>query len=210
MVDFWAISPPSELLFEEIDAFLSQLTDNELQGDDYGKVLAAFKEAWDLNDADVLAFLEETDLRAQDLGEFFYELELSDEEVELLVDDLGLTDEETDALWAEWEQQVIVNELLEDWWYLGEDAEYLDSYLVDVELSGDGYADFFEQLYLTEDELFDVFSNLDLGDAELFYLWYELEDEYYYLGDDYFDYYYYEYFDGDEYDEYYEYWYGSF
>jgi hypothetical protein len=195
---------------EEIEALLSQLSQNELQGDDYGKVLAAFKDAWNLDDDDVLAFLETIELRAQDLGEFFFELELSDEEVALFVDDLDLSAEETAALWSEWEQQVIVDELLEDWWYLGEDTEYLTSYLVDMDLSGDGYADFFEQLYLTEDELFDVFSDLDLGDAELFYLWYELEDEYYYLEDDYFGYYYYEYFDGDEYDEYYEYWYGSY
>ena len=195
---------------EEINALWALLTENELRADDYGKVLAAFNVAWNLADEDVLAFLEATELQAQDLGEFFFELELSDEEVELLVNDLDLSTEETEALWLEWEQQVIVDELLEDWWYLGEDVEYLNSYLIDMELSGDGYADFFEQLYLTEDELFDVFSDLELGDAELFYLWYELEDEYYYLEDDYFDYYYYEFFDGDEYDEYYEYWYGSY
>jgi hypothetical protein len=195
---------------EEIDALLAQLTDNELEGDDYGKVLAAFKEAWDLDDEDLLDFLETTDLEAQDMGEFFFELELSDDEVEDLVDELDLSDEELDALWLEWEEQEIVDELLEDWWYLGEDADYLDSYLVDMDLDGDGYADFFEELYLTEDELFDVFYDLDIGDAELFYLWYELEDEYYYLEDDYFDYYYYEFFEGDDYDEYYEYWYGSY
>ncbi|HSG16642.1 MAG TPA: hypothetical protein VLE70_10020 [Anaerolineae bacterium] len=178
----------------EVSSMLTGLTEGGLEPGDLGQVLAAFRYAWKLGDdymVDV-ELVEATRFTPEELAEFLFALELFEGEARSMVDRLGLTSNEQDTFWAEWQRQMTLYQLLLDWWFLGADVDSLASFLNGQDLTDD-YGDFFADLCLVEEQLFNTLRDLDLSQSQIASLYAELAGTYYYLDEDEYDYYFKEY-----------------
>ncbi|UCG26356.1 MAG: hypothetical protein JSW55_10370 [Chloroflexota bacterium] len=178
----------------EVSLMLAHLIESELAPDDLGQVLAAFRDAWKLGEDYMvdLELVEATRFAPGELAEFLFALELSESEAESLVNRLDLSPDEQDALWTEWQRQVALYQLLQQWWFLGADVDYLASFL-EEHGSSDDYGAFFKELQLVEEQLFNTLGDLDLGESQLTSLYDELSKPYCYLDEDEYDHYFNEY-----------------
>lgn len=177
----------------EINSMLTRLAESELEADDLGRVLAASSESWNLGIDAVARLVEAKEFSPPEIAKFLFAMELSEDEAIPVVDALDLAPVELDELWVEWEHQLLVYQILQEWWFLGIDDNLLAAFLAGPNLSLKTVADFLESLRPTESQALNTLHNLDRDEDELLIIWNELEDVYYYLDNDDYEEYFHEY-----------------